>query len=240
MVSPPPPTNARFPIAAARLAAVATLSIPLLMLFVDRPLALAMESLPVWLRDGAGDITSLGKSLVWLLLSAGLFVFWTWRANRTERGTPMHWQHRRRSWAAAFLFAVIALSGILTNLIKLIVGRSRPHEFLADGFYEFSPWHLDADLRSFPSGHTTTVFALAFGIAMIRPAWRVPAFALAIVISATRIIINAHYLSDVIGGMVVALVTAICLKLVCERYGWNISPASASPATGDQKPRIAP
>jgi membrane-associated phospholipid phosphatase len=222
------------------LAVLATLAIPLLVLFVDRPLALAMETLPAWLRNAAGDITSIGKSLGWLLLTAGLFVLWGWRTRRAERGTTAYRQHRRRAAAAAFLFATIALSGILTNLIKLMVGRSRPQQLILDGLYEFSPWHLDSSLLSFPSGHATTMFALAFGIAIVQPAWRIPAFVLAMVISATRIIINAHYLSDVIGGTIVALVTAVCLRYVFDRCGWRPSPQPASPAMGDQKSRIAP
>ena len=231
--------SSHFPAGILLLAAVATLSIPLLMLFADRPLALAMEHLPVRFRNFAGEITNLGKSLGWLLLSAGLAVFWAVCARRTQQDPPTSSKHRRRALAAIFFFAAIALSGILANLIKLIVGRSRPKQFLADGFYAFEPWHLDVDLRAFPSGHATTVFALAFAVAMIRPAWRWPAFVFAIVISATRIIINAHYLSDVIGGLVVALMTVLWLRYLFDRYGWSFLPSRDLPGNV-QKPSTAP
>jgi membrane-associated phospholipid phosphatase len=214
------PNPTRIPIAAVLLAGIAALSIPLLMLLADRPVALAMEELPPWFRNLAGDITWIGKSLGWLLLSAGLALFWTWRSHRSDPAGSHPSLYRRRALASAFLFSAVALSGIIANLIKLAVGRLRPNLFLGDGSYGFEPWHLDADLRGFPSGHTTTMFALAFAIAVIRPGWRLSAFAAAIVISATRIIINAHYLSDVIGGMVVALVTVLWLRRIFEQRGW--------------------
>ena len=218
-----PQSSKRRPASAILVAVLGTLAIPILMLFVDRPVALAMEALPAWFRNMAGDITWLGQSLGWLLLSGALVLFWTWRIRGAEHGSPLRARERKRAIAAAFLFAATALAGILTDLIKLLFGRSRPKLFLNEGTYGFYPWHMDVDLRGFPSGHATTMFALAFAIAMIRPAWRIPAFAFAIVIAATRVIINAHYLADVIGGLVVALATALWLRSVFERHGWRFA-----------------
>jgi membrane-associated phospholipid phosphatase len=210
------------------------------MLFVDRPIALAMKELPAWIENGAGAVTWLGKSLGWLLLSAGLALFWAARARLSDPASPGRSRCRRRALASAFLFAAVAVSGILANLIKLAVGRLRPNLFLSDGSYGFEPWHLDSDLRGFPSGHAATLFALAFAIALIRPGWRLPALAAAIVIAATRVVINAHYLSDVIGGLLVALVTVVWLERFFDRRGWRFSESREPSRAGDQKPRTAP
>lgn len=226
------------------LAAIAALAIPPLMLFVDRPLAEAMERLPVALRDFAGDITSLGKSLGWLLLSAALAIFFAWRARSPDLPARRRWLMRWRAQAASFVFAVVALSGIATNLIKLAVGRLRPDMLLQDGLYGFDPWHMDSDFRGFPSGHATTVFALALALGWIAPRWRWPAFVFALLIAATRIVINAHFLSDVIAGGLVALVTALWLRRVYASHGWVFRACDgqyrslALPKT--QKPRTAP
>jgi len=232
-------SSTQLPPLAVLLAVAATLSIPLLMLFVDRPVALAMKELPAWFENGAGAITWLGKSLGWLLLSAGLALFWAARA-RLSRPGPGQSRCRRRALASAFLFAAVAVSGILANLIKLAVGRLRPNLFLSDGSYGFEPWHLDSNLRGFPSGHATTMFALAFAIALIRPGWRPPALAVAIVIAATRVVINAHYLSDVIGGLLVALATVVWLERFFDRRGWLFRESRQPSRTDDQKPRTAP
>lgn len=230
----------RLPSSAVLLGAIAALSIPALMLFADRPIALAMAALPGWFRNLAGDITWLGQALGWLLLSAGLALFWAWRSLRSDPVASGPSLDRQRALTSAFLFAVVGVSGILTNLMKLVVGRLRPNLFLGNGSYGFDPWHFDPDLRSFPSGHASTVFALAFAIAMIRPAWRWPAFSVAILISATRVIIGAHYLSDVIGGMVVALITVLWLKRFFEQRGWLAVERRDPLETSGQKPRMAP
>jgi len=235
-----PPGSRQFPCLALLSAVTAALSLPLLMLFVDRPVALAMKELPAWIENGAEAITGLGKSLGWLLLSAGLALLWAARAHLSDPASPARHRYRQRAVASAFLFAAVAVSGILANLIKLAVGRLRPDLFLNDGAYGFDPWHLDSDLRGFPSGHATTMFALAFGIAVIRPAWRLPALAVAIVITATRVVINAHYLSDVVGGLLVALATVWWLERAFDRRGWPFREYRDQPGTGDQKPSTAP
>jgi len=234
-----PPGSRRFPFLALLCAVTAALSLPLLMLFVDRPVALAMKELPAWIENGAEAITGLGKSLGWLLLSAGLALLWAARARLSDPASPARHGYRRRALASAFLFAAVAVSGILANLIKLAVGRLRPDLFLNEGAYGFEPWHLDSDLRGFPSGHATTMFALAFAIAVIRPGWRLPALAVAMVITATRVVINAHYLSDVVGGTLLALVTVLWLKRFFDHRGWPVAEKPGRSESSDQKPRIA-
>src|SRR5260370_31982834 len=116
----PPPdrlSSMRLPSAAVFLGAIAALSIPALMLFADRSIALAMQELPGWFRNLASDITWLGKALGWLLLTAGLALFWAWRSRRSDPVACGPSLDRQRALASAFLFAVVGVSGILTNLI---------------------------------------------------------------------------------------------------------------------------
>jgi membrane-associated phospholipid phosphatase len=84
------------------------------------------------------------------------------------------------------------------------------------------------------------MFAVAFAIAVIRPGWRLPALAVAIVITATRVAINAHYLSDVAGGLLVALATVWWIERTFDRRGWPFRENRDQPETGDQKPSTAP
>ncbi|QEX22793.1 phosphatase PAP2 family protein [Hypericibacter adhaerens] len=218
----------------------AALAIPVLMLFADRPIAIAMQGLPAGFKNLAADITLFGKSLSWLLLSAAAAGFWAWHADRAERPSDRHARCRARAWTATFLFAAVALSGILANIIKLAIGRLRPDRYLGEGAYGFQPWNLESDLRGFPSGHATTVFALAFAIALIRPAWRWPAFAAATLVAATRVILNAHYLSDTIGGLLLAFVTVLWLRRLFRRRGWPVLDGNEAMPVADQKPRMAP
>jgi membrane-associated phospholipid phosphatase len=73
-----------------------------------------------------------------------------------------------------------------TEALKLAITRERP-----DG----------QDEKSFPSGHTSTAFALAT-VAERHYGWKVgvPAYALAGVMGASRVQQDKHYLSDVVAG----------------------------------------
>src|SRR6185437_4617967 len=66
-----------------------------------------------------------------------------------------------------------------------------------------------ANAWSFPSGHSVTVAALAVALyAIYPPAW--PAYALlALAVMASRIILDQHYLSDVIAGFYIGIAFAL-------------------------------
>jgi len=78
---------------------------------------------------------------------------------------------------------------LLSSLIKFAVGRARP----------------DGGSRSFPSGHATVVFAIAFVLARRFPRFRFAAYLGAAVIAATRVLLNKHYPSDVLAGAALGL-----------------------------------
>ena len=64
---------------------------------------------------------------------------------------------------------------------------------------------------SFPSGHATTIWACGVALAILFPRWRLLWYALAILVSMSRVIIGAHYLSDVLAGAYVAVMTVLVL-----------------------------
>src|SRR6185437_8196465 len=74
-----------------------------------------------------------------------------------------------------------------------------------------------ANAWSFPSGHSVTVAALAIALyAIYPPAW--PAYALlALAVMASRVILDAHYLSDVIAGFYIGAVFALAFFAAAQR-----------------------
>lgn len=108
-------------------------------------------------------------------------------------------------WYAYFI--PVALSQVITHFFKLTIGRVRPK--LAEHAFEFHPLHQwEGDYSSFPSGHTSAATAMALLLAVYIPRFRWIFAILALIVGAERIVTNAHWLSDVIGGVAIGL-TAI-------------------------------
>jgi len=113
---------------------------------------------------------------------------------------------RQRRWVGyAVAMAVAGLAaGILGQLVKLIVGRSRPELWLGP-FH-----HARAAASSFPSGHTVGAFALAGVLMFASPSrvMRVMAFLLAAAVGLSRILAFRHWPSDVLASAAAGLLVA--------------------------------
>lgn len=199
----------RFPDPARRplLATVIALAvIRFSVVYLDRPVALAMLGVPPWLHSLADWVTGFGRSdryLIPLLVVILLLAL----ASRSLAGEGR--RAAARFWAAraSFVWLSIAFSGLLNDLVKLIAGRHRPT--MAD--LGSQPLTFNYAYQSFPSGHTAVAFALALSVALLWPRWRFPLLAFALAVAASRVIISAHYPADVIGGALVAWLTVAWL-----------------------------
>jgi len=110
-------------------------------------------------------------------------------------------------YVAINVFFIIGISAVFSNSIKLLVKRLRPYKVLDGVVYsEF----LRSGGYSFPSGHTTEVFALmtAVFLLMRRSYLRWILLFWALLIAYTRMAFGLHYPLDIIGGMLVGSLTA--------------------------------
>jgi membrane-associated phospholipid phosphatase len=155
-------------------------------------------------------ITDIGQSH-WYLIPALLCILiaalldWSGRNSRQKMLLARIFGH------AAFVFTAVALSGILTNIVKLLVGRARPRAFDELGAFSFDPFTPGHLYGSFPSGHATTCGAVA-AIAMLWfPALRLPALVLGLAAAFSRIPAGAHYPSDAVAGFVLGLLYTLFL-----------------------------
>jgi membrane-associated phospholipid phosphatase len=98
-----------------------------------------------------------------------------------------------------------------TYAVKYAAGRTRPN----------------GDPRSFPSGHTATVFATA---TVVRDhfGWKagIPAYALAAYVGASRIQDNKHYMSDVIFGATLGVVGGRTVTIGTRNVKFAMTPVS--------------
>jgi undecaprenyl-diphosphatase len=118
---------------------------------------------------------------------------------------------------ALYFFAVQAFSGLLSQLVKHVVGRARPKLVDTLGPEHFDLFSLKAVLASFPSGHTTTIVAAAASLSFFMPRRAALLFALAAPVAASRLIVGAHYPSDVLGGVFLGLGSALAVARVFGR-----------------------
>lgn len=108
-------------------------------------------------------------------------------------------------------------AGLVADLVKMGIARTRPHRFdlsTTDVLATFDRWlplwtsgHGD---RSFPSAHTATAFGLAIGLAAILPRGRKLFLVFASLCALQRVQSGAHYLSDVCVGAAVGWTWAAC------------------------------
>lgn len=102
----------------------------------------------------------------------------------------------------------LLLAGIITTLGKSVVGRSRP--FRNEGAGTFSPFSIDDSRLSFPSGHSTVVFAMAAALSISIDLWYVSAalYSAAALTGIARMYYDRHWLSDVCMGAAIGIFSA--------------------------------
>ncbi len=186
---------------------------------IDRPLSLLLREAGEPLLDLFRFITDFGKSDAYLIGSGLLTI----GAAGTVLLSTRRVVRRLAAWLAGyafFFFWAVAGSGILANLLKILFGRARPKLLDEQQVYGFLPPGLEGDLHSFPSGHATTVFAVAAALSLLLPGARRWLLALAVVIAASRVVVNAHYFSDVAGGAATGLIFTLLFARFFRDRGW--------------------
>jgi len=112
----------------------------------------------------------------------------------------------------AFIGSAIALSGTMVVLVKVLLGRARPNEFLKAGEYGFQPFSFEHHYHSFPSGHAATSVALTGALAVLFPRLRWPLLLLGVGMAFIRVVITAHYLSDFVAGCYLGMLGVVAAQ----------------------------
>lgn len=177
------------------------------------------------LRQGNETLIGVFKAFAdsgnskWYLWPFGLLVIACYLLRLTHPRTHIAALY---GWACSyffFLFWAIAFSGILTNVIKIALGRARPKLLDQEGLYGFFPPGLEGVYHSFPSGHANTLFALAVALILFWPRGRTLLLILAAILASSRFMVNKHFISDVIAGAGFAALTTLWLRDFFASYG---------------------
>jgi undecaprenyl-diphosphatase len=124
--------------------------------------------------------TYLGDGYIWGGLALGLLTF----------------GGSRGRWNVLAGLVVTVANLVLVRTLKTLFSRERPEDTMEEMRGRLR------DVYSFPSGHATTSFGLAWLVATAYPLPLVQAlvYAGATVIGLSRVVLREHYLSDVVAG----------------------------------------
>jgi lipid A 4'-phosphatase len=194
--------------------------------WIDIPLAVHFHApddrLTAWLRG----ISDLGLGAPWLIVSGAATILLV-AIGRTPRFAVA--RERFAAWALVpgFVFLAVALSGLVADLTKILVGRTRPKLYFLDGSFAWTGLTGRADHWSFPSGHTANVTALVLALYFIWPRHAVAYGLFVALIALSRVGLGQHYLSDTIGGGWIAVLVTFYLRGVVLRRGLTFADAKA-------------
>lgn len=200
-------------------------------------LAMFLVALPLdapiatWVHQSGTDHAVRGQWLAEIVKFAGTYWF---VLVVVIVGLLTRWLRSRES---LFVLLACAASGS-DALVKWVVGRTRPYKLSEAGQplpFKLQPfWHGLSGLfheknLSFASGHECLAFSLATAIVLIRPRWGIVFGVLAALVGTERVLENAHYLSDVIGGIAVGAISALIVWFFMKR--WVSEPATSLEST---------
>jgi undecaprenyl-diphosphatase len=179
-------------------------------MFWDVPIIRAMARLPQGFIDVANEITDFGRG-AWPLTPLAVLLLVTPvlclpRLSLMARGTVTAVAVR-----LGYMFAAIALTGLADTIIKRLIGRARPWSLDPDPL-SFHPFGWQNAYASLPSGHATNVFATLVAVGLVFPRARPFLWVYALVIAASRVIVSAHFPSDVLAGAAFGAFGAIVVR----------------------------
>jgi undecaprenyl-diphosphatase len=175
---------------------------------------------PSWLIAAARDVTNIGAVPVLAVLAV-------------VAAAALWWRGQRVIVAVAPAIA-LGCTGVVVAVTKLLVARARPDLTV----------RLVADNESsFPSGHSADSAALLVALAVVvaavvlrKPLARVLAVGAALFLSgligASRLVLAAHWPTDVVAGWAVGLLLGVTFSTVA------VLVAGTSPPDGEQSARL--
>lgn len=176
--------------------------------YFDKPIAFFFRQLKHSdLYNIANYVSDFGKGIYYIIGFTLLFLIAKF---------ILHKQYWSRVFA--FLFCAVVIPGIITRILKLILSRSRPTMLFHYDIYGFYFLKTKNAFHSFPSGHATTIAGLTIALALLWSRWWYLFITAAVLISLTRIIVTAHFLSDIMMGFYIGSIITLWLY---EQFWFN-------------------
>ena len=127
------------------------------------------------------------------------------------------------------LLAVLVSRFILADIVQFLYPIARP--FVTLGFTPL----ISASGASFPSGHASFFFALSFALFIFDRRWGYWFLTLSFLIGLARIFVGVHYPTDILGGIIVGLISYFIVKKLIrpERFCADSAPVAPIEPIGE-------
>jgi len=190
------------------------------MVLVDAPMVRAVDRLPSGVIDAFSELTDFGRG-AWPLTPLFVLLLATPVLNMPRLPLMARGVVTAAAIRLGYMFLAIGLTGLVDTIIKRFIGRVRPS---ALGPFAFEPFAWRPEYASFPSGHATNVFATLAAVGLVFPRARPALWIYALGIAASRVIISAHYTSDVLAGAAFGAFGAIVIRdwFAARRLGFYV------------------
>lgn len=164
-------------------------------LYADQPLALKIHELHIDQHYPIFNwITNLGKSFAAMVILTLLGFYYRY-VHRNKLAELRIW----------FLWLTLLTTNGFCFGLKMLFGRARPSLLFSDQIFGFFGYHVSGMYHSFPSGHTTQVTTAVVSLSLLYPRQRCWFAMVGIMILATRVLLNRHYLSDVLATFMLVM-----------------------------------
>jgi undecaprenyl-diphosphatase len=157
-----------------------------------------------------------------LALAAGWWLY-------CRTGSP-----RRRRDSNHLLLTAVAAS-LIPHLLKSVCSQRRPDRLTVRGHLNGVPVSGKA-LDAFPSGHAMQMGALASAATALPPAMRNTMWAIGVGLALTRVVLLAHWVSDVVAGAALGALTERLLRPLTGFAAKKTRPLTAGDSHREESP----
>ncbi|WP_164901881.1 phosphatase PAP2 family protein [Neorhizobium lilium] len=209
---------ASFSACCSRSWAFVVFNLVLLALFLlDGPVAAYIRVHRLEVRPVGSVITDFGQS-GWILAASLLICAEAYLAYRLSPSCRRRFQAAFVGHMALYVFLCVALSGVTANLLKRVIGRARPVLYDQLGMLSLNFFAGSSRFESFPSGHATTIGAFMMAMALLAPPFRLVFLVMGLWLGFSRVIVGAHYPSDVIAGLALGAWFSLVIAILFSRH----------------------
>ncbi len=168
----------------------------------------------VYLKEFFVDITRLGSSSWYFAISViGFGVVYL--NNRLEFIKIEKQKNISNFFVSSFFYILVV--GVVTQVLKHIVGRPRPNHTNFEDTFGFNFFTFDSSFHSFPSGHSSTIFIICFILVATFPKLKYFFYFLASVVALSRVVVGAHFFTDIVAGAILALISFKFINTILEK-----------------------